>query len=99
MWYAIYSTDVADSLDKRKATREAHLARAKELVDAGRMLLGGPRPAIDSPDPGPAGFRGSLIIAEFESLEAAKAWADDDPYVHAGVYQSVEVTPFIPVLP
>ena len=99
MWYAIYGKDVADSLDLRKSVREAHLSRVTALVDEGRLLVAGPRPAIDSPDPGPAGFVGSLIIARFDSLEAAEAWAQDDPYVHSGAYGSVEVTPFIALLP
>ena len=99
MWYAIYSKDAPDSLERRKKVREDHLARVRALVDEGRLLVAGPRPAIDSPDPGPAGWAGSLIIAAFDSLESAKAWAEDDPYVHAGAYASVEVTPFIPLLP
>ena len=99
MWYAIYGKDVADSLALRKTVREAHLARVTTLVDEGRLLIAGPRPAIDSPDPGPAGWVGSLIIARFDSLEAAEVWAQDDPYVHSGVYESVEVSPFIPLLP
>lgn len=99
MWYAIYSKDAPDSLARRKQVREDHLARVRMLVDEGRLLLAGPRPAIDAPDPGPAGWAGSLIVAKFDSLEAAEAWAADDPYVHAGAYQSVEVSPFIPVLP
>lgn len=99
MWYSIYSKDAPDSLERRKKVREDHLARVRALVDEGRLLVAGPRPAIDSPDPGPAGWAGSLIVAEFDSLEAARAWADDDPYVHAGAYVSVEVSPFIPLLP
>lgn len=99
MWYVIYSKDREDALEARKSARPAHLERVQRLVDEGRILLAGPRPAIDSPDPGPAGFDGSLIVAEFESLEEARAWADADPYVQAGVYESVEVTPFIRVLP
>lgn len=99
MLYAIISTDAADSLPKRKATRPAHLKRVEDLLREGRLVLAGPHPAIDSPDPGDAGFTGSLIVAEFESLEAARAWADDDPYVHAGVYATVVVKPFRQVLP
>ncbi|MDT8321700.1 MAG: YciI family protein [Xanthomonadales bacterium] len=99
MWYVIYSRDREDSLDARASSREAHLARVQTLQDEGRLLLAGPRPAIDAPDPGPAGFEGSLIVARFDSLEAARAWADADPYVAAGVYDSIEVSPFIRVLP
>jgi uncharacterized protein YciI len=99
MWYVIYSTDRPDSLPARQAARTEHLARLQALLDEGRLLLAGPRPAIDSEDPGPAGFQGSLIVAGFDSLEEARAWADADPYVAAGVYQSVEVTPFRRVLP
>jgi uncharacterized protein YciI len=99
MLYAIVGEDVPDSLEQRLAARPAHLARLLELDAAGRMVLGGPFPAIDSPDPGPAGFSGSLIVAEFESLAAAQAWADADPYVAAGVYARVAVRPFKQVLP
>lgn len=99
MWYVIYSKDAPDGLERRKRAREAHLERVRALVDEGRLLIAGPRSAIDSPDPGPAGWAGSLIIARFESLEAAEAWARDDPYVHSGAYQSFEVSPFIPLLP
>ena len=99
MWYALYARDVQDSLEKRQSVREAHLARVRKLVDEGRLLVAGPRPAIDSPDPGPAGWQGSLIIARFDSLSAAQAWADDDPYVESGAYEKVEVSPFIPLLP
>jgi len=99
MWYAIYSKDAPDSLERRKQVREAHLERVRALMDEGRLLIAGPRPAIDSLDPGPAGWAGSLIIAKFESLEAAEAWARDDPYVHSGAYESIEVSPFIPLLP
>lgn len=99
MWYAIYSQDSPDSLEKRKPVREAHLERVKALVDEGRLLIAGPRPAIDAKDPGPAGWAGSLVIARFDSLDAAEAWANDDPYVHSGAYESVEVSPFIPLLP
>lgn len=99
MFYAIMSEDVPDSLDKRKSARSAHLARLNELRDAGRLLLAGPHPATDSEDPGSAGFTGSLVIAEFDSLEEARAWADRDPYVEAGAYAKVEVKPFKRVLP
>ena len=99
MWYVIYSRDRDGSLQARLAARSAHLARVKTLLDQGRLLLAGPRPAIDAPDPGPAGFQGSLIVARFESLADAREWADADPYVEAGVYESVEVTPFKRVLP
>lgn len=99
MLYAIVGEDVPNSLDNRLAARPAHLARLVELEAAGRMVLAGPCPAIDSPDPGPAGFSGSLIVAEFDSLAAAQAWADADPYVTAGVYARVTVRPFKQVFP
>lgn len=99
LFYAIVGEDVPDSLEKRLAARPEHLARLVSLKDAGRLLLAGPFPAIDSPDPGPAGFSGSLIVADFESLEAARAWAEADPYVAAGVYARVSVKPFKKVLP
>lgn len=99
MLYAIRGEDVPDSLDRRIAARPAHLARLTELQANGRLILAGPFPAIDSTDPGPAGFSGSLIVAEFESLQAAQAWAEADPYVAAGVYASVSVNPFRKVLP
>ena len=99
MWYVIYSVDRDDSLEARAGARPAHLERVQALVDQGRVLVAGPRPAIDTEDPGPAGFLGSMIVARFDSLEEAKAWADSDPYVEAGVYESVEVTPFKLVLP
>ncbi|EKF74065.1 hypothetical protein A11A3_10416 [Alcanivorax hongdengensis A-11-3] len=99
MLYAIISEDVPDSLPLRGAARPDHLARLEALKDAGRLVLAGPHPAIDSNDPGDAGFSGSLIVAEFESLEAAQQWADQDPYVDAGVYQRVTVKPFKRVLP
>ena len=99
MWYVIYARDHEDGLARRQAARPAHLERVQALLDEGRLLLAGPRPAIDAPDPGPAGFAGSLIVARFESLEDARAWAEADPYVAAGVYRHVEVTPFIRVLP
>jgi uncharacterized protein len=99
MLYAILGDDVPGSLDKRLAVRAAHRSRLVELQDAGRLILAGPCPAIDSPDPGPAGFSGSVVIAEFESLEAAQKWADADPYVTAGVYGKVTVKPFSKALP
>lgn len=99
LFYAIVGEDVPDSLEKRLTARPGHLARLNQLKEEGRLLLAGPFPAIDSPDPGPAGFSGSLIVAAFPSLEAARAWADADPYVAAGVYASVSVKPFKKVLP
>jgi uncharacterized protein YciI len=99
MWYAIVALDHADSLTQRLAARPAHLERLLALRAAGRLLLAGPFPAIDSEDPGPAGFSGSLIIAEFSDLAAAKAWADADPFVAAGVYREVDVRPFRKTLP
>jgi hypothetical protein len=99
MLYAIVGEDVPNSLAQRLAARPAHLARLLELDGAGRLVLGGPFPAIDSPDPGPAGFSGSLIVAEFDSLASAQAWADADPYVAAGVYARVTVRPFRQVFP
>lgn len=99
MLYAIISQDVENSLDKRKSARDQHIARLNELKDQGRLIIAGPHPAVDSPDPGDAGFTGSLIIAEFESLQSAKSWADKDPYIAAGVYEKVSVKPFKHVLP
>ena len=99
LFYAITGEDVANSLEKRMAARPAHLERLNQLRDAGHLLLAGPFPAIDSADPGPAGFSGSLIVAAFDSLEAAQVWADADPYVAAGVYARVTVKPFKKVLP
>jgi uncharacterized protein YciI len=99
MLYAVIGTDNPDSLQRRLAARPEHLARLNELKQAGRLLLAGPFPAIDSDDPGPAGFTGSLIVAEFESLTAAQEWADADPYIKAGVYQHVSVKPFKKTLP
>jgi uncharacterized protein len=98
-WYAIEGHDAPGTLDRRRAAREGHLARLRALCDAGRLLVAGPCPAIDAGDPGPAGFSGSIVIAEFASLEEAVAWAQDDPYVAAGVYSHVDVRPFNPVLP
>ena len=99
MLYAIIAQDLDDSLEKRLAARPAHLERLNTLLDEGRLILAGPHPAIDSEDPGEAGFSGSLIVAEFSSLEDAQAWAADDPYQHAGVYASVTVKPFKKVFP
>jgi uncharacterized protein YciI len=99
MWFAIVGTDVPGSLDKRKSARAEHLARLETLQAEGRLLLAGPFPAIESEDPGPAGFTGSLIIAEFPSQAEARRWADADPYVAAGVYAGVEVKPFRQTLP
>ncbi|MFA5242576.1 MAG: YciI family protein [Sulfuricella sp.] len=98
MLYAIQGEDAPDSLAQRLATRPAHLARLTELQQNGRLLLAGPFPAIDSNDPGPAGFTGSLIVAEFPSLQEAQSWAEADPYVAAGVYARVSVKPFRKVL-
>jgi len=99
MLYAIIGEDAPESLEKRLAVRAEHLARLKELADAGRLVLAGPFPAIDSPDPGPAGFAGSLIVAEFPSLEEAEAWAAADPYVTTGVFVRANILPFKHVLP
>jgi uncharacterized protein len=99
MWYAIIGRDTEDALAQRLQARPAHLQRLHALRDEGRLLLAGPLPAIDAEDPGPAGFLGSLVVAEFESLDAARAWAEADPYCAAGVYGSVEVMPFRRVLP
>ena len=99
MLYAITGTDIADSLARRLEARPAHLARLQALQNEGRLLLAGPFPAVDAVDPGAAGFTGSLIVAEFASLEAAQAWAEADPYVAAGVYAGVSVQPFKKVLP
>ena len=99
MWYAITGQDVENSLQQRLAARPAHLARLQALKDQGRLLLAGPFPAIDAEDPGPAGYTGSLIVAEFDDLAAAQAWAEADPYVAAGVFASTTVKPFRKVLP
>lgn len=99
MYYMICSQDVENSLEKRLATRERHLARLNELKEQGKLLIAGPLPAIDSNDPGEAGFTGSLVVAEFDSLQAAQNWADADPYLEAGVYHSSVVKPFKKVLP
>lgn len=99
MFYAVIAEDVSNSLEARKKSRPEHIARLQVLQTEGRLLMAGPHPAIDSEDPGEAGFTGSLIIAEFESLDAAKSWADADPYISAGVYKHVIVKPFKKVLP
>ncbi|MGH8611196.1 MAG: YciI family protein [Gammaproteobacteria bacterium] len=99
MLYAIIGEDIQQSLERRKQARAAHIARIAELGQQGRIVVAGPHPAIDSEDPGAAGFTGSLIVAEFDSLEAAQAWANADPYVEAGVYKQVWVKPFKKVLP
>lgn len=99
MLYAIFGNDVPDSLDRRKGARPAHVARLQALQDEGRLLLAGPFPAVDASDPGMAGFTGSLIVAEFDSLAAAQAWAAADPYVAAGVYAQVAVRPFKKTFP
>ncbi|CNH36713.1 YciI-like protein [Yersinia aldovae] len=94
MFYVIFATDVPDSLEKRLSVRPAHLARLQALQDQGRLLTAGPNPAIDSAEPGNAGFTGSTVIAEFASQQDAECWAEQDPYVAAGVYQSVIVKPY-----
>ncbi|OUR69457.1 hypothetical protein A9Q73_02085 [Bermanella sp. 47_1433_sub80_T6] len=99
MLYAIISQDVANSLEKRLAARPAHLERLQQLKQQGRLILAGPHPALDSEDPGEAGFSGSLVVAEFNSLVDAQTWADADPYMDAGVYETVNVKPFKKVLP
>jgi uncharacterized protein YciI len=99
MWYAITGIDNENSQERRRSARSAHLERLKQLFDAGRLLLAGPFPAVDADDPGEAGFTGSLIVARFDSLDAAKRWADADPYIAAGVYRDVQVRPFKKVLP
>lgn len=99
MWYAIFGEDVCDSLPLRASVRDAHLARLSTLVEHGRVLVAGPHPAIDAESPGDAGFSGSLMIVDFESLAEAQAWAAEDPYVTAGVFERVTVKPFKLVLP
>ena len=99
MLYMIVGLDVENSLEKRMSVRPDHVARLKQLQSEGRLVLAGPNPAIDTIEPGDAGFTGSLIVAEFESLQAAQAWADEDPYITAGVYDKVIVKPYIKVLP
>ncbi|MFT7371858.1 MAG: hypothetical protein ACI9T9_000537 [Oleiphilaceae bacterium] len=99
MLYAIISEDIEHSLPKRKLARPAHIARLKALRDQGRLILAGPHPSIDNEDPGEAGYSGSLVVAEFNTLADAQHWADDDPYQTAGVYQNVTIKPFKKVLP
>ncbi len=99
MIYAIIATDIENTLDKRLAARPDHLARLETLQSEGRLILAGPHPAIDSNDPGEAGFTGSLVVAEFKTLQDAQDWADNDPYITAGVYDNVIVKPFKKVLP
>ena len=99
MWYAIISEDIEDSLDKRGSARPAHLERLHQLRDNGRLLVAGPHPAVDSEAPGAAGFSGSLVVAEFDCLKSAEAWATADPYMSSGVYAKVTVKPFKKVLP
>ena len=99
MYYAILSEDMENSLEKRMTARPLHIARLQALQEEGRLLLAGPHPKIDSDNPGPAGFTGSLIVAEFPSLEDAQQWADADPYLAAGVYEKVTVKPFNKVFP
>lgn len=99
MLYAIIAQDIENSLEKRLGARPAHIERLEQLKAEGRLILAGPHPSIDSEDPGTNGFSGSLIVAEFVSLEEAQAWADEDPYIEAGVYAQVTVKPFKKVLP
>lgn len=99
MLYVIWAQDVPQSLEKRMAARPDHVARLKALLEAGRLIIAGPMPAVDSDDPGEAGMSGSMIVAEFVSLERAQAWADADPYITAGVYEQVTVKPYLKVLP
>ncbi len=99
MWYIVLARDNPGTLAQRLAARPAHLARLQELLGHGRLKLAGPMPAIDSENPGEAGFSGSLLVVEFPSLDEARTWADADPYIAAGVYRSVEILPFKPVLP
>lgn len=99
MLYVIWAQDVPKSLEKRMAARPDHVARLKVLLEAGRLVIAGPMPAVDSSDPGEAGMSGSMIVAEFASLEAAQAWASADPYISAGVYEQVTVKPYLKVLP
>jgi len=99
MWYAIISQDIENSLPLRKVHRPDHLQRLNDLNDAGRLLIAGPHPAVDSDQPGDAGFSGSLVVADFESLEQAQEWADQDPYLLNGIYANVVVKPYLKVLP
>jgi len=97
MWYVIFAQDKPNTLEQRMSVRDAHLTRLKHLQEEGRLLTAGPNPAIDSEQPGPAGFTGSTVIAQFDSLAMAKKWADADPYINAGVYAKVIVKPFLKV--
>jgi uncharacterized protein YciI len=99
MLYVIWAQDVPESLENRQAARPDHVARLKNLAAEGRLIIAGPMPAVDSTDPGVAGMTGSMIVAEFTSLEAAQSWAEEDPYIAAGVYEQVTVKPYIKVLP
>ena len=99
MWYLILGHDGPDSLARRKANRPAHLARLEALRDGGRLLLAGPCPAIDAPDPGPAGYTGTVVVAQFDSLASARAWAEADPYLAGQAWERIEVRPFLKVLP
>lgn len=99
MWYAIFATDSQHSLEKRRQNRSAHVSRLQQLKYAGRLMLAGPHPAIDNDDPGPAGFTGSLIIAEFDDFDAAQSWANLDPYLSAGIYKHIVIKPFKKILP
>lgn len=99
MLYAIIAQDVKNTLEQRLNARPAHVARLLQLKEQGRLIIAGPHPAIDSPEPGEAGFTGSLVVAEFDSLEAAQEWVDADPYIEAGVYESVTVKPYLKALP
>ncbi|MEM7193723.1 MAG: YciI family protein [Pseudomonadota bacterium] len=99
MLYTIYGIDTENSLERRLAARPDHVERLKSLLSEGRLVIAGPNPAVDSEDPGEAGFSGSVIIAEFDSLQQAQAWADADPYIAANVYERVEVKPFKQALP
>jgi hypothetical protein len=99
MLYAFMARDAADSSTRRPQVRSRHLAYLQPLIDAGRLVFGGPHPAIDAPDPGPAGYTGSLIIAEFDSIESARAWSAEDPYVREGVFAEVEIKPVVKVRP
>lgn len=99
MLYAITGLDAVDSIAARASAREDHIERIRKLMDEGRLVLAGPMPSIDAPDPGPAGFSGSLVVAEFDSLEDARSWAESDPYLSSGAWISIDVRPFLQVLP
>lgn len=99
MLYMIFGQDAENSLERRASLREAHITRIRALLDEGRLILAGPLPALDTSDPGPAGWTGSLIVAEFDSLDEARQWAEADPYLHQGAWRSVEVRPFVQALP